>query len=176
MPLNAEQGRQVLQLVTSRYNDWKWRAKIEKVLSLPSSGFTEALQRDIFTYLKTSLRAYKSRRADPDTWIVGGFVTQEAIARAKFKPELVAPSCTAEALQFLGADPGPEVDEAWWEEMLMLWYEEREALDAFEAEIAAKEEEATRRAAAQEGPTDTAPTSESASSAESSPRRSEPAS
>lgn len=123
MPLNAEDGKRMLQLVTSRYNDRHWRKKIEKTLSLPQSGVSDELQRTIFLYLKQSLKAYKSRRADPDSWIVGGFPTQEAIERAKFKPELVGPSVTKDDVAFLGSDPGQAVDEAWWEDMLVSWFE-----------------------------------------------------
>ncbi len=123
MPLNAEDGKRMLQLLTSRYNDRHWRKKIEKTLSLPQSGVSDDFQRTIFVYLKQALKAYKSRRADLDSWIVGGFPTQEAIERAKFKPELVGPSVTKDDVAFLGTDPGPEVDEAWWEDMLVSWFE-----------------------------------------------------
>ena len=86
MALDAEQGKKLLQLVTSRYDDRHWRKKIEKTLSLPQSGIADEAQRLIFLYLKHVLKAYKSRRADPDSWIVGGYATQEAIARAKIQP------------------------------------------------------------------------------------------
>jgi hypothetical protein len=80
-------------------------------------------QQQIFTYLKIALKAYKSRRADPDSWIVGGYATKEVIDRAKFQPNLVGPSLTKEDLAFLGSDPGQDVDEAWWDEMLVAWFE-----------------------------------------------------
>ncbi|MGH7255936.1 MAG: hypothetical protein ACREI3_09175 [Nitrospirales bacterium] len=123
MPLNPEDGKRMLQMLTSRYNDRRWRKKIEKTLSLPPTGVENELQRAIFLYLKVSLKVYKSRRADPDTWIIGGFPTLEAIERAKFKPELVGPLVTKDDVAFLGSDPGPEVDEAWWEEMLVNWFD-----------------------------------------------------
>ncbi|MGH9895118.1 MAG: hypothetical protein ACREA0_24670 [bacterium] len=123
MPLNPEDGKRILQMLTSRYNDRRWRKKIEKTLSLPPTGVEIELQRAIFLYLKVSLKVYKSRRADPDTCIIGGFPTLEAIERAKFKPELVGPLVTKDDVAFLGSDPGPEVDEAWWEEMLVNWFD-----------------------------------------------------
>lgn len=126
MALDAETGKRMLQLITSRYDDRKWRKKIEKTLSLPPAGVGDERQRAIFLYLKHGLKAYKSRRADPDSWIVGGFATQEVILRAKHDPKLVGPSFTAEDVALLGTDPGPEVDEAWWEEMLVQWFEEPE--------------------------------------------------
>jgi hypothetical protein len=77
-------------------------------------------------YLKLNLKAYKSRRADPDTWIIGGYATKEVIDRAKFQPHLVGPSITKEDVAFLGTDPGEEVTDAWWEEMLVQWFESPE--------------------------------------------------
>src|SRR5437773_1960353 len=126
MALDAEQGKKMLQLLTSRYNDRLWRKKIEKTLGLPPSGVADERQRDIFLYLKHGLKAYKSRRADPDSWIVGGYATTEVIERAKFKPTVVGPAVCKEDVAFLGADPGPEVDEAWWDEMLVTWFEQPE--------------------------------------------------
>ncbi|HNP30152.1 MAG TPA: hypothetical protein PKK23_13980, partial [Nitrospirales bacterium] len=75
MPLEKEDGAKVLQLITSRYNAREWRKKIEKTLSLPPSGLKDEDQRKAFLYLKVGLQAYKSRRADPPSWIVGGFAT-----------------------------------------------------------------------------------------------------
>jgi hypothetical protein len=124
MALDAEQGKKMLQLVTSRYDDRHWRKKIEKTLSLPQSGVGDETQRRIFMYLKHALKAYKSRRADADSWIVGGFATQEAIARAKFTPSIVEPSLRASDVDMLAADPGPDVDETWWDDMLVAWFEE----------------------------------------------------
>ena len=124
MALDAELGKKMLQLLTSRYNDRHWRKKIEKTLSLPQSGIGDEVQRQIFLYLKHALKAYKSRRADPDSWIVGGFATQEAIERAKFDPTLVGPSLTKDDVAMLGQDPGTDVDQAWWDDMLVAWFEE----------------------------------------------------
>lgn len=126
MALDAEAGRRMLQLVTSRYNNREWRKKIEKTLSLPHSGVGDAVQRAIFLYLKHGLKAYKSRRADPDSWIVGGYATTEVIERAKFDPTVVGATITKEDVGYLGTDPGPEVDQAWWDEMLVAWFEEPE--------------------------------------------------
>ena len=122
MPLATEEGLKVLKLVTSRYNQREWRKKIEKILSLPPSGLRDDVQRKLFLYLKVGLQAYKSRRADPPSWIVGGFATKEVIDRAKFNPSVVSPECTPEVVACFGEDPGPEVDEAWWEDMLVNWF------------------------------------------------------
>lgn len=124
--LNADDGKRMLQLITSRFNDRHWRKKIEKILSLPASGVVDEKQREIFLYLKHGLKAYKSRRADPDSWIVGGYATVEVIERAKFDPSVVGPSVTKDDVAMLRVDPGPEVDEVWWEDMLVNWFEEPE--------------------------------------------------
>lgn len=126
MALDAEQGGKMLQLITSRYNDWKWRKKIEKILSLPQSGVGEETQRAVFLYLKQNLKAYKSRRADPDSWMVGGFATKQVIDRVKATPSLVGSSLTEAHVANLGVDPGDEVNEAWWEDMLAAWFDEPE--------------------------------------------------
>jgi len=126
MPLDSDAGKRMLQLITSRYDQYGWRKKIEKTLSLPSAGVGDDMQREIFQYLKHGLKAYKSRRADPDSWIVGGYGTREVIERAKFNPTVVGPSMTKEDVGYLGMDPGPEVDAAWWEDMLVLWFEQPE--------------------------------------------------
>jgi hypothetical protein len=123
MPLDAELGKKMLQLVTSRYDDRHWRKKIEKTLSLSQSGVMDPIQQQIFVYLKISLKAYKSRRADPDAWIIGGYATKEVIDRAKFQPHLVGPAVKSEDVAFLGMDPGEEVTEAWWDEMLVQWFD-----------------------------------------------------
>ncbi|MGQ0665489.1 MAG: hypothetical protein ACT4O4_00485 [Nitrospiraceae bacterium] len=123
MALNAEDGRKMLQLITSRYDDRHWRNKIEKTLSLPQSGVTDPIQQQIFMHLKLGLKAYKSRRADPDSWIVGGYATKEVIARAKFQPHLVGPAIKKEDVAFLGSDPGEQVNEAWWADMLVQWFD-----------------------------------------------------
>jgi hypothetical protein len=127
MALDAEQGKRMLQLLTSRYDDRHWRKKIEKTLSLPVTGVGDGTQREVFLYLKHGLKAYKSRRADPDSWIVGGFATKEVIERAKFNPATVGTAVTKDDVAILGVDPGSEVDEAWWDEMLVAWFEEPEA-------------------------------------------------
>jgi hypothetical protein len=123
MPLDTEMGKKMLQLVTSRYDDRHWRKKIEKTLSLAQSGVADPVQQQIFMYLKLGLKAYKSRRADPDSWIIGGYATKEVVERAKHQPHLVGPSIKKEDVAFLGTDPGDEVTEAWWEEMLVQWFE-----------------------------------------------------
>jgi hypothetical protein len=123
MPLDAELGKKMLQLITSRYDDRHWRKRIEKTLSLPQSGVTDSIQQQIFMYLKLGLKAYKSRRADPDSWIIGGYATKEVINRAKFQPQLVGASIKSEDVVFLGTDPGEDVTEAWWEEMLVQWFD-----------------------------------------------------
>jgi hypothetical protein len=127
MALDAEQGKRMLQLLTSRYDDRHWRKKIEKTLSLPVTGVGDGAQREVFLYLKHGLKAYKSRRADPDSWIVGGFATREVIERAKFNPVSVGVAITKNDVAILGVDPGSEVDETWWDEMLVAWFEEPEA-------------------------------------------------
>lgn len=123
MPLDAELGKKMLQLITSRYDDRHWRKKIEKTLSLAQSGVGDLIQQQIFMYLKISLKAYKSRRADRDSWIIGGYATKEVIERAKHQPHLVGPTVKKEDVAFLGTDPGDEVTEAWWDEMLVQWFE-----------------------------------------------------
>ena len=52
MALDAELGKKMLQLVTSRYDDRHWRKKIEKTLSLPQSGVADPIQQQLFMYLK----------------------------------------------------------------------------------------------------------------------------
>lgn len=123
MPLDVDLGKKVLQLITSRYDDRHWRKRIEKTLGLPQSGMTDPIQQQVFMYLKVGLKAYKSRRADPDSWIIGGYATKEIIDRAKFQPKEVGPSITEEDVAFLGTDPGDEVTEAWWDEMLVQWFD-----------------------------------------------------
>ncbi len=123
MPLDADLGRKMLQLITSRYDDRHWRKKIEKTLSLSQSGVTDPIQQQIFMFLKFGLKAYKSRRADPDSWIIGGNATKEVIDRMKFQPHLVGLSVKKEDVAFLGTDPGDEVTEAWWDAMLVQWFD-----------------------------------------------------
>ena len=123
MPLDVVLGKKMLQLLTSRYDDRHWRDKIEKTLSLSQSGVTDPIQQRIFMFLKIGLTAYKSRRADPDSWIIGGYATKEVIDLAKFQPHLVGPSIKKDDVAFLGTDPGSEVTEAWWDEMLVQWFD-----------------------------------------------------
>jgi len=146
MSLDAELGKKMLQLITSRYDDRHWRKRIEKTLSLPQSGVTDPIQQQIFMYLKLGLKAYKSRRADPDSWIIGGYATKEVINRAKFQPQLVGSSIKQEDVAFLGTDPGADVTEAWWDEMLVQWFdvpeeekpEEKTVGDAAESDSSSK--------------------------------------
>ena len=145
MSLDAELGKTMLQLITSRYEDRHWRKKIEKTLGLPQSGVGDELQQKVFMYLKLNLKAYKSRRADPDSWILGGYATKEVIDRAKFQPHLVGEGMSADDVAFLGVDPGPDIDEAWWEEMLVAWFgapDDEEPSDEATAEEAATPEAA----------------------------------
>ncbi|MCS6318076.1 MAG: hypothetical protein H8K05_09955 [Nitrospira sp.] len=145
MSLDAELGKTMLQLITSRYEDRHWRKKIEKTLGLPQSGVGDELQQQVFMYLKLNLKAYKSRRADPDSWILGGYATKEVIDRAKFQPHLVGEGISADDVAFLGVDPGPDIDEAWWEEMLVAWFgapDDEEPTDEATAEEASTPEAA----------------------------------
>jgi hypothetical protein len=137
MALDAEFGKKMLQLITSRYDDRHWRKKIEKTLSLPQSGVSDPIQQQIFMYLKVGLKAYKSRRADADSWIIGGYATREVIDRAKFQPKEVGSEIAKDDVAFLGSDPGSEVDEAWWEEMLVQWFDVPEDEKPAEEETAA---------------------------------------
>lgn len=135
MPLDADRGKKMLQLITSRYDDRHWRKHIEKTLSLPQSGVADPIQQQIFMYLKHGLKAYKSRRADPDSWIIGGYATKEVINRAKFQPQLVGSSITKADVALLGIDPGDEVTQAWWEEMLVQWFDVPEEEKPAEEEV-----------------------------------------
>jgi hypothetical protein len=122
MPLDTEDGAKALQLITSRYDMREWRKKIEKTLSLPHNGLEDEVQQKIFLHLKRGLQAYKSRRADTPSWIVGGYATKEIIDRAKHLPNEIDPAMTTEQVAFLGVDPGAEVDLGWWEDMLVNWF------------------------------------------------------
>ena len=126
MALNIEDGQKMLQLVTSRYNDWRWRKKIEKTFSLPHSGVGDEKQQAIFLYLKQNLKAYKSRRADPDAWMVGGFATKQVVDRIKSSPTAVGANFTSADMAYIGTDPGEDVTEAWWEQMLVSWFDQPE--------------------------------------------------
>ena len=138
MPLDVEDGAKALQLITSRYDEREWRKKIEKTLSLPPSGLSDEIQRKVFMHLKVELQAYKSRRADAPSWIVGGYATKEVIDRAKHRPSVIDKGMTEEEVKLLGVDPGPDVDQGWWEDMLAKWFEEPE--EEGEEEIAEDEE------------------------------------
>lgn len=140
MPLEKEDGAKVLQLITSRYNAREWRKKIEKTLSLPPSGLKDEDQRKAFLYLKVGLQMYKSRRADAPSWIVGGFATKEVIDRALFKPTVIDPNFTKDQVAGFGEDPGSEVNEAWWDDMLVNWFEEPEEEDEDDMEAESSEE------------------------------------
>ncbi|WP_342348969.1 hypothetical protein [uncultured Nitrospira sp.] len=140
MPLEKEDGAKVLQLITSRYNDREWRKKIEKTLSLPPSGLKDEDQRKAFLYLKVGLQMYKSRRADPPSWIVGGFATKEVIDRALFKPTVIDPNFTKDQVAGFGEDPGSEVDAVWWDDMLVNWFEEPEEEGEDDTEAESSEE------------------------------------
>ena len=59
MALDAEQGKRMLQLLTSRYDDRHWRKKIEKTLSLPMTG---GEVREALTVTQTVLDALASVR------------------------------------------------------------------------------------------------------------------
>ena len=158
MPLEKEDGAKVLQLITSRYNAREWRKKIEKTLSLPPSGLKDEDQRKAFLYLKIGLQAYKSRRADAPSWIVGGFGTKEVIDRALFKPTVIDPNFTKDQVAGLfGEDPGTDVNEVWWDDMLVNWFEEPEVEgeDDMEAESSEDSESAAEVDEAS-GPTDAA--------------------
>lgn len=133
MALDVEDGVKALQLISSRYDARDWRKKIEKTLSLPPSGLSDETQRKIFMHLKVELQAYKSRRADAPSWIVGGYATKEIIDRARHRPTDISPALTEEQVNMLGVDPGPEVDQGWWEEMLAKWFEEPEEENEDEA-------------------------------------------
>ncbi|MGQ0812493.1 MAG: hypothetical protein ACT4OO_14885 [Nitrospiraceae bacterium] len=126
MALSIDDGKKMLQLITSRYEDRHWRKKIEKTLSLPQNGVEDNVQRAMFLYLKQELKAYKSRRADPDSWIVGGYATKEVVERAKFQPSVVGPSISKDDVAIFGVDPGPDVTEVWWDDMLVSWFAEPE--------------------------------------------------
>jgi hypothetical protein len=141
MALDTEAGKKLLQLLTSRYDNRHWRRKIEKTLSLPATGVGDEAQRAIFEYLKHGLKAYKSRRADPDSWIIGGFATKEVIDRARFDPQVVGSTITKDDVAMLGEDPGEDVDEAWWEDMLVGWFEEPEEAEPEQSEAANAEGE-----------------------------------
>ena len=96
-------------------------------------------------YLKVGLKAYKSRRAYPDSWIIGGYATKEVIERAKHQPKQVGADVTKDDVAFLGNDPGTEVDEAWWDDMLVQWFDVPEEEKPAEGE---REEQPTESASA----------------------------
>ena len=150
MPLDDIDGAKALQLITSRYDKREWRKKIEKILSLPPAGLTDDVQKKIFSYLKIQLQAYKSRRADRPSWIVGGYATKEVIDRARLKPTDIDPSFTKDHVENLGIDPGEEVDKIWVDDMLVRWF-----LEPGEEEIIEEENSEEENSEEAEGsPTD----------------------
>jgi hypothetical protein len=73
-----------------------------------------------------------------------GYATKEVINRAKFKPQLVGASLKQEDVAFLGTDPGADVTEAWWEEMLVQWFDvPEEEKPVQEADGAAKDSDSS---------------------------------
>ena len=48
---------------------------------------------------------------------------KEVIERAKHQPKQVGADVTKDDVAFLGNDPGTEVDEAWWDDMLVQWFD-----------------------------------------------------
>ena len=55
--------------------------------------------------------------------IVGGYATKEVVDRARHRPTDINPGMTEADVSFLGVDPGADVDEVWWEDMLVKWFE-----------------------------------------------------
>jgi hypothetical protein len=76
-----------------------------------------------------------------------GYATKEVINRAKFQPQLVGASLKQEDVAFLGTDPGEDVTETWWEEMLVQWF------DVSEEEKPAENEEGGKAADSDSSPT-----------------------
>ena len=56
----------------------------------------------------------------PSKWSV---YERRSIDRARFRPTDIDPDMTEADVSFLGVDPSTEVDEVWWEEMLVKWFE-----------------------------------------------------
>ena len=139
MPLDVEIGKKMLQLVTSRYDDRHWRKRIEKTLSLPQSGVSDPVQQQIIMYLKVGLKM-NLRLRELRLLVIGGFATKEVIERAKHQPTQVGSDLTKDDVAFLGTDPGSDVDEAWWDEMLVQWFDVPE-----EEKVVAEEDSAVAR-------------------------------
>ena len=57
---------------------------------------------------------------------MGGFATKEVIDRVLFNPAVIDPQFTKDHVAGLGEDPGQEVNDVWWEDMLVNWFEEPE--------------------------------------------------
>ena len=114
---------------------------------------SDPIQQQIFMYLKVGLKAYKSRRADPDSWIIGGFATKEVIERAKHQPTQVGNDVTKDDVVFLGIDPGADVDEGWWDEMLVQWFDVPEEEKPAGEESEEGTAEASSTASSKEKPT-----------------------
>jgi hypothetical protein len=121
MALDSELGKKMLQLITSRYDDRHWRKKIEKTLSLPQSGVADPVQQQLFMYLKIGLKA-----------------------------QLVGPDLKKEDIAFLGTDPGDEVTEGWWDEMLVQWFDVPEEEKPAEGEEEGKTDGTESAATAEE--------------------------
>ena len=51
---------------------------------------------------------------------------QQVIDRVKATPSVAGSSLTEANVANLGVDPGDEVNEAWWEDMLAAWFDEPE--------------------------------------------------
>ncbi len=52
-----------------------------------------------------------------------GYATKEVINCAKFQLQLVGSLIKKDDVAFLGTDPGADVTETWWEEMLVQWFD-----------------------------------------------------
>ena len=87
--------------------------------------------------------------------------TKEVIDRARFRPTDIDPDMTEADVSFLGVDPGAEVDEVWWEDMLVKWFEtpeeELEEPDEEFDEEAEAEPEAEPEASSEDHPGDDSP-------------------
>jgi hypothetical protein len=58
------------------------------------------------------LKAYKSRRANPDSRIIGAKPRRKSLTSVKFQTHFVGASIKKDDVAFLGTDPGNEVTEA----------------------------------------------------------------
>jgi hypothetical protein len=62
--------------------------------------------------------------------------------------DVILPRLDPDDVAFLGVDPGPDIDEAWWEEMLVAWFGAPEEEEAPES----AEEDAPSETAAESNP------------------------